>query len=50
MNTDMQRPNRRPKLFLPLALTAQPAQAGAGNMSFSLSPWQLRRTVAEMIG
>ena len=46
-----QRPNRRPKLFLPLFL-AEPCARGTGRKeaSFPLSPDQLRRTVAEMIG
>jgi hypothetical protein len=51
MNIVASRPNRRPKLFLPLFLSGH----GAGTpvereMGFPLSPDQLRRTVAEMIG
>lgn len=47
MTTDTQRPNGRPKLFLPLAMMPRD---GAGSASFPLSDRQLRRTVAEMIG
>jgi hypothetical protein len=49
MQTDMTRPNRRPKLFLPLALAAQPELTGRA-MPFPLTPDQLRRSVAERIG
>ena len=48
MNTETQRPNGRPKLFPPLALTPQATETGSAR--FPLSPHQLRRTVAEMIG
>jgi hypothetical protein len=52
MQTQISRPNRRPKLFLPLALVARPAEILRQRASepFPLSPDQLRRTVAEMIG
>ncbi|HEY0414196.1 MAG TPA: hypothetical protein VGD66_13760 [Allosphingosinicella sp.] len=51
MQTMTLRPNRRPKLFLPLFLSPAPAgAAGPREASFPLSPEQLRRTVAEMIG
>jgi hypothetical protein len=51
MQINTTRPNRRPKLFLPLFLSPQPARAAnAREPSFPLSPDQLRRTVAEMIG
>ena len=50
MNTNPQRPNRRPKLFLPLFL-ANPDAAGAREPKpFPLSPRQLRAAVAERIG
>jgi hypothetical protein len=51
MNIVESRPNRRPKLFLPLFLSGQaaamPKERAPG---FPLSSDQLRRTVAEMIG
>lgn len=53
MNTEMRSPARRPKLHLPLFLTAGAAeapQAPHASAGFPLSPEQLRRTVAEMIG
>jgi hypothetical protein len=51
MQTVTQRPNRRPKLFLPLFLSPQHAGTGSrSEPSFPLSTDQLRRTVAEMIG
>lgn len=52
MQTQTTRPNRRPKLFLPLALVARPADIfrPRANEPFPLTPEQLRRTVAEMIG
>jgi hypothetical protein len=51
MQTVIQRPNRRPRLFLPLFLTEASAPATTRReASFPLSPDQLRRTVAEMIG
>jgi hypothetical protein len=55
MNTDEKRPNRRPKLYLPLALSPRPgetdrAHAHLANAAFPLSPDRLRRVVAEMIG
>jgi hypothetical protein len=51
MQTQTQRPNRRPRLFLPLALMPRPAEAKGAKMKspYLLSPDQLRRTVAEMI-
>jgi hypothetical protein len=45
-----ERPNGRPRLFLPLALTAPPAGPGKRHGPFPLSPDQLRRTVADMVG
>jgi len=55
MNIDTKRPNRRPKLFLPLALSPRPgatdcAPAHLVHTGFPLSPDQLRREVAWMIG
>jgi hypothetical protein len=52
MQTQTQRPNRRPKLYLPLALMQRPGEAkGAkAKQPYPLSPDQNRRTVAEMIG
>ena len=52
MQTFNQRPNRRPKLFLPLFLTEAPAPSARkkAEASFPLSPDQLRRAVAEMVG
>jgi hypothetical protein len=51
MNIVASRPNRRPKLFLPLFLSGQSAGTlGERDKGFPLSPDQLRRTVAEMIG
>jgi hypothetical protein len=51
MHTNVQRPNRRPKLYLPLALMERPAEAKIrAKAPFPLSPDLLRRTVAEMIG
>jgi hypothetical protein len=46
------RPNRRPKLFLPLALCARPdeTQPRTAPAPFPLSPDQLRREVAWMVG
>lgn len=51
MTSTEPRPNRRPELFLPLFLCGAggPAPRG-GEADFPLSPDQLRRTVAEMIG
>jgi hypothetical protein len=40
---------RRPSLFLPLALLA-PAERRAATHNGTLSPMELRRIVAEMIG
>jgi hypothetical protein len=48
MNTNAQRPNRRPKLFLPLFLAAP--EAALEPRAFPLSPEQLRAAVAERIG
>ncbi|MEA3040264.1 MAG: hypothetical protein QOE79_2777 [Sphingomonadales bacterium] len=48
MNTHNQRPNRRPKLFLPLFL-AGPDATGEPR-PFPLSREQLRAAVAERIG
>jgi hypothetical protein len=51
MHFQTQRPNRRPKLYLPLALIERSAEAPArAGYPFPLSSDQLRRTVAEMIG
>ena len=52
MQTAKQRPNRRPKLYLPLFLAEASAASAMekAKASFPLSPGQLRRTVAEMIG
>jgi hypothetical protein len=51
MHTQIQRPNRRPKLYLPLALVERSAEAPARTGPlFPLGPDLLRRTVAEMIG
>lgn len=51
MQTLTQRPNRRPKLFLPLFLTeASAPNARRQEASFPLSPDQLRRMIAETIG
>jgi hypothetical protein len=52
MQIQTERPNRRPKLFLPLALMPRPAEATSmrAKAPFPLSSDQLRRTVAEMIG
>ena len=51
MQTANQRPNRRPRLFLPLFLTEATAPSARGQEAhFPLSAHQLRRTVAEMIG
>ena len=51
MQTMTQRPNRRPKLFLPLFLSGMSEMGSRKEQSaFPLSPDQLRRTVAEMIG
>ena len=51
MLTDTSRPNRRPRLFLPRFLAQPSVPAPKRNEAgFPLSPDQLRRTVAEMIG
>jgi hypothetical protein len=51
MQTMTQRPNRRPKLYLPLFLSEPKAPAPRRKeASFPLSPDQLRRTIAETIG
>jgi len=50
MNIAQSRPNRRPKLFLPLFLSGQSGTSGEREKGFPLSSDQLRRTVAEMIG
>jgi hypothetical protein len=46
------RPNRRPKLFLPLALCARPdeTEQRTARAPFPLSLDQLRREVAGMVG
>ena len=49
MQTQTERPNRRPKLYLPLALVEHARKAKA-KPAFPLRPDLLRRTVAEMIG
>lgn len=49
-NIDTRLP-RRPKLYLPLFLeAARRAEAGPEQSPFPMTPDQLRRTVAEMIG
>jgi hypothetical protein len=48
MNTNAQRPNRRPKLFLPLFLAGP--QGAAEARPFPLSREQLRAAVSERIG
>ncbi|MEA3033883.1 MAG: hypothetical protein QOH86_1899 [Sphingomonadales bacterium] len=48
MNTNTQRPNRRPKLFLPLFLAGPEGSREA--RPFPLSREQLRAAVAERIG
>ena len=55
MTTDTKRPNRRPRLYLPLALSPRPgatlsAPAHLAHAAFPLSPDQLRREVALMVG
>jgi len=55
MKIDEKRPNRRPRLYLPLALSPRPgetdrAPAHLAHAAFPLSTDQLRRVVAEMIG
>jgi hypothetical protein len=52
MNTNLQRPNRRPKLFLPLFLAdSSPSRSGARERKpFPLSPDQLCAAVADRIG
>ncbi|MFL6858461.1 MAG: hypothetical protein ACJ8DZ_03130 [Allosphingosinicella sp.] len=49
MHDTKTRPNRRPTLYLP-AFLSTPHGAAREAGSFPLSPDQLRRTVAEMIG
>ena len=51
MHTDMMRPNRRPKLFLPLFLAAAKDGATERRQSspFPLSAPELRRVVAERV-
>jgi hypothetical protein len=54
MQTYIERPNRRPKLHLPLflaeaATAARPARMPAERSPFPLSAPELRRVVAEMI-
>jgi hypothetical protein len=48
MNKTSERPNRRPKLFLPLFLAG--AETDRAPRPFPLSPEPLRVTVAERIG
>ena len=55
MNINEKRPNRRPKLYLPLALSPRPWEtdrvpAHLAHAAFPLSPDQLRREVALMVG
>jgi|GraSoiStandDraft_13_1057314.scaffolds.fasta_scaffold02422_5 hypothetical protein len=51
MKTDTKRPNRRPRLHLPLFLeTAMRGEAEPRRSSFPMTSDQLRRSVAEMIG
>ena len=50
MNTNIQRPNRRPKLFLPLFLADPKGISAREPKPFPLSPHQLRAAVAEQIG
>ena len=50
MQTYDSRPDRRPKLFLPLFLAAHGVEGKSETSSFPLTADQLRRTVAEMIG
>ncbi|HEY5722576.1 MAG TPA: hypothetical protein VIT45_09670 [Allosphingosinicella sp.] len=55
MNIDEKRPNRRPKLYLPLALSPRPgetdrAPAHLAHIALPISTDRLRRVAAEMIG
>ena len=55
MNINEMRPNRRPKLYLPLALSPRPgetdrAPAHLAHAAFPLPSDQLRREVALMVG
>jgi hypothetical protein len=51
MKTVTKRPNGRPRLHLPLFLeAARRAEAEPKRSHFPMTPDQLRRTVAEMIG
>jgi hypothetical protein len=51
MMNDTKRPNRRPRLHLPLFLeAARRAEAEPKRSPFPMTPDQLRRSVAEMIG
>jgi hypothetical protein len=50
MNINTQRPNRRPKLFLPLFLAGPEGTSAREPKPFPLSPHQLRAAVAERIG
>jgi hypothetical protein len=50
MMTNMNRPHRRPKLYLPLFLEAATrAGAGAAINPFPMTTDQLRRTVADRV-
>lgn len=51
MQTLNERPNRRPRLFLPLFLTEAPARRSDPGEArpFPLTPDQLRRSVAERV-
>jgi len=51
MKNDTKRPNRRPRLYLPLFLEkALSDEATLKRSPFPMSPELLRRTVAEMVG
>ena len=55
MNINEKRPNRRPRLYLPLALSPRPGATDwpathLANAAFPLSTEQLRREVAQMVG
>jgi len=51
MHTNANRPQRRPKLYLPLFLEAATRGEAAPKRSpLPMTPEQLRRSVAEMIG
>ncbi|MBV9931111.1 MAG: hypothetical protein JO013_09215 [Alphaproteobacteria bacterium] len=50
MTIDSNRPHRRPKLYLPLFLEREMRDAQPAGSPFPMTPEQLRRSVAEMIG